>query len=654
MNYLEAELEERIRSDHKIWHFIRAGSLDGIWYWDLEDPEQEYMSPEFWRLFGFDPADKEHLAKEWQDLIFPEDLEIAKTNIAKHIADASHPYDQVVRYKNAQGETIWVRCRGLAIRDKTGKAVRMLGAHSDLTDVYRERSKAAQARDELETIFNAVTSGIIAFDADGQIVRCNNVARHMLGGISMITPFKWPTSISFLEPEGLHPLEASADPVNRALSGHQLIHELHMLRRAGDISEPRYVYVASTPVKAADGGLHTVLILDDVSREERNRQVVERKGRLDALGQLTGGIAHDFNNILTSILYSIVMAGRTDDAQRRIENLKEAEASVDLAKSLTSRLMAFARKQPGLSDAQTISTLLAGFQRLVRPMLEENIAITLELEEPDLIVYCELAQLESALMNLVLNARDAIMRSGRGNKITLSARAVEDPVEDMLLPGNPKTSRFVEIVVTDNGPGMNAETLARAADPFFTTKDSNSGTGLGLAIVYGFARQSNGDLRIYSEEGVGTTVQLCLPRGTEAGVREDPMPSSEIVPGDGETILLVEDEYHILAATSKLLRDIGYKVITAASGREALDLTEAEHAYDILLTDVVMPGEIGGFDLARAVRALRSDVPIIYVSGYTGFTETEMGEVKAPLLQKPASPAELSYTLAKLLKGSKS
>lgn len=648
MHYLEAELEHRIRSDSEIWRFVRAGSLDGVWYWDLENPEQQYISPEFWQLLGFDPAENEHLPKQWQDLIFPEDIEINKENIAKQIADPNHPYDQTVRCKAADGETVWVRCRGLAIRDKAGKAIRMLGTHTDVTEVQGERGKATQARNALETTFNAVASGIIAFDAAGQIVQCNNVARHMLGGISTLPPFDWPKSISFLEPEGMHPLEANADPIHRALSGQQLVHELHLIRRAGETSEPRYVHVASTPVNAPDGGVHSVLILDDVSREERNRQVVERKGRLDALGQLTGGIAHDFNNILTSLLYSIVMAGRTDNPQRRTENLQEAEASIELARSLTARLMAFARKQPGLSDVQTIGTLLSGFQRLVRPMLDENISIILDLEDPDMIVFCELSQLESALMNLVLNSRDAILRSGRGSTITLSARAVED----MQVPGHPKTSRFVEISVTDDGPGMSAEVLARATDPFFTTKDSNSGTGLGLATVYGFAQQSNSDLRIYSEEGVGTTVQLRLPRGTQAGLREDPMPSSELVLGQGETILLVEDEYHILAATSKLLGDIGYEVITAASGKEALDITRAKRAYDILLTDVVMPGEIGGFDLARAVRELRPDIPIVYVSGYIGFTESEMGDVKAPLLQKPAVPAELSCTLSRLLKGS--
>lgn len=510
----------------------------------------------------------------------------------------------------------------------------------------RLNAVAANQGKELEVIFNAATSGIIAVDLKGKVVRANNAARHMLGGLSQPTPFEWPEDIKFVDAETMSPLDNSADPLKRALSGNQLHKETHLINRLGAGDDRRYVRMDSAKLEM-EGEELLVLVIDDVSNEERNRQVVERKSRLDALGQLTGGIAHDFNNLLTSLLYSIVLARRTNDAVSRVEHLQEAETSINRGRSLTSRLLAFASKQPGLAEARSTSKVLNDFDKLMRPMLEASITLSLEIEDPSLIVYCDQTQLESAMMNLVLNSRDAILLSGKGNRITLKARAVAAPAGNKdETPVDTRAFRFVEISVTDNGPGMNEETLARATDPFFTTKDTNSGTGLGLAMVYGFARQSSGDFRIYSEFGIGTTVQLTLPRGTQSGNREGPTEDQDIIPGSGQTILLVEDEMQILTVASKLLKDIGYNVVTATSGKEALERLDAGDYFDLLLTDVVMPGEVGGFELARRVKLARPNVPVLYVSGYTGFTSNEMGEVVAPLLQKPTPPAELSRALS--------
>ncbi|MGR3515075.1 MAG: ATP-binding protein [Paracoccaceae bacterium] len=659
-NYLEAELEVLLQNDQSIWTFIREGALDGFWYWDLEAPEHEYMSPEFWRTFGFDPETKEHLAAEWQHLIFKEDLETAKENLACHIADPNHPYDQVVRYLCADGSTAWVRCRGVAVRNDDGKPIRLLGAHHDITHQVQKEREAQVSREELETIFNAATSGIVALDADGQIVRINDRARHMLGGVSKRVPFSWPEQIQFLDAEKLAPLDASADPIRRALSGHILRNETHLLRRVANDMDHRYVRVGSANLTNSESRIRVVLVIDDVSNEERNRQVVERKSRLDALGQLTGGIAHDFNNLLASQLYAVDLARKATDPEKRDMYLETAATSIARGRELTSRLLAFARRHPGLASVRVTKDVFAEFAQLVRPMIEAQIDITFDVEEPELRHYCDQTQLETALMNLVLNSRDAILRDGKGNKIDVRARPVRAPTKDLdkrqeetteTEAGADSTFRYVEISVADNGPGMDEETASRSTDPFFTTKDTNSGTGLGLAMVYGFVRQSDGDLRIYSEIGVGTTVQMTLPRGTVLGVREEPMPQDLIARGGGETILVAEDEPILILMLTDVLQELGYKVVTAKSGQEALDIVERGNDFDLLLTDVVMPGKVGGFELARRVRALRPGVPVIYTSGYTGFTSSEMGEVQAPLIQKPAPPAELAEAISQALAG---
>lgn len=661
-NYLEAELEVLLQSDQSIWRFIREGALDGFWYWDLEHPEHEYMSPEFWRTFGFDPDTKEHLASEWQDLIYAEDLETAKENLARHIADPNHPYDQVVRYLCADGSTAWVRCRGVAVRNDDGKPIRLLGAHHDITHQIQKEREAQISREELETIFNAATSGIVALDADGQIVRLNDRARHMLGGVSDRVPFAWPEHIHFLEAETLAPLDASADPIRRALSGHVLRNETHLLRRVAGEDGRRYVRVGSANLTNSESRIRVVLVIDDVSNEERNRQVVERKSRLDALGQLTGGIAHDFNNLLAAQLYAVDLARKAKDAETRDKYLETASTLVGRGREVTSRLLAFARRQPGLASARMTQDVFAEFAQLVRPMIEAQIEISFEVDEPDLRHYCDQTQLETALMNLVLNSRDAILRTGKGNRIDVRARPVRAPSKELdkrqEKTADPKTRgdnsfRYVEISVADNGPGMYDETAARSTDPFFTTKESNSGTGLGLAMVYGFVSQSDGDLRIYSETDVGTTVQMTLPRGTALGVREEPMPRDAVARGRGQTILVAEDEPILTMMLTDVLHELGYEVLTAKSGQEALEIVERGDEFHLLLTDVVMPGKVGGFELARRMRALRPGMPVIYTSGYTGFTSSEMGEVQAPLIQKPAPAAELAEAIAQALAGKK-
>ncbi|WP_436397658.1 transporter substrate-binding domain-containing protein [Roseobacter sp. S98] len=552
----------------------------------------------------------------------------------------------------------WTRTRVIAAF-AAGTAGMLLVVGAAVFHNMRVRVRAAaemsSVRRELETIFNAATSGIVALSADGQILRINNRARHFLGGISGEPPFAWPESIKFLEAETMTPLDNSADPIQRALSGHNLHNQTHLLRRFHAIEAQRYVRVDNASLDDPESGIRTVLVIDDVSEQERNRQVVERKSRLDALGQLTGGIAHDFNNLLASQLYSVSLARKAKDPEKRDKYLEVTENSINRGRSLTSRLLAFAKKQPGLSSVRKTADVIDDFEKLIRPMLEEKIEISFELEDDQLRHFCDQTQLETALMNLVLNSRDAILRGAKGNRIEIRARPVRAPNPDLEArqsgsiegPANtPGASfRYVEFSVTDNGPGMDEETKSRCTDPFFTTKNSNSGTGLGLAMVYGFVRHSEGDLRIYSELGVGTTVKLTLPRGAEDGLRERPMPEAAIERGRGQTIFVVEDEPQLLMLLSDTLEDLGYNVISASSGAKAMRMVEAGVVFDLLLTDIVMPDSIGGFELARRVRQVYSEIPVVYMSGYTGFTASEMGEVQAPLLQKPAPPIELAKAI---------
>ncbi len=527
-------------------------------------------------------------------------------------------------------------------------------------------SEVRQLGTRLETVLDTASSGILAFDKEGRIILANRPARHFLGGISDPAPFDRPPDVTFLDRENLAPLDASSDPINRVLAGQILNHEIALMERVG-VGDGRYVRLTSNRVEDPGSTVRMVLAIDDVSDAEQNRQQIERASRLDALGQLTGGIAHDFNNLLATIQYAVQLAADGDDPKSREEYTKVALDSVERGAQLSGRLLSFAKRQPGKSRSHSVEKLLEDFKVLVGPTIESAIKINFRIDDPDMSVFCDDAQLENALLNLVLNARDAILREGVGNEITVAARSVtelrspgtERNTEADRYPGTVleaelrhqeeggigQSYRYVEFSISDNGPGMTDAIKRRALDPFFTTKSTNSGTGLGLSMVYGFVQQSGGELRIYTEPGQGTTMRLILPRGSDLDEREGPMERHVPIAGDGQLILLAEDEKPLREALEDMIVSFGYTVRSVDSGKAALKLVEEGEAFDLLLTDIVMPGGISGFELAAEVRKMRPDVPILYMSGYAAYTDREMGHVIAPLLQKPCSPRALAENL---------
>lgn len=537
------------------------------------------------------------------------------------------------------------------------------GLNASKARLQSSRKHAEALGVRMEAILNAATSGIIAFDGEGLLAAANPQAQHMLGITEAGLPCPWPDGILFLEPENMSPLDASSNPIERALSGQNLKNETAIMSRKLTDRDPRYVRMSSARLPLEDSSnIKSVVVIDDISEQEKNRQQVERASRLDALGQLTGGVAHDFNNLLSAISYGVDLAKRTEDATQRGKYLDTISLSVERGASLTKRLLAFAKRQPGVARVRSMEQIFGEFEALVRPTLEETIDLRIKTPPSDLLVYCDVAQLENALLNLVINARDAIMRSGKGREIIVEARPISKQTSRDLLRGEvlhgqePQTSSYidsdasseaghVEISVSDDGPGMSDEVRRRALDPFFTTKDTNSGTGLGLSMVYGFVQQSDGILRIYSESGFGTTIRLFLPRGTSEKAQAQSLDPVDYPQGGGQIVLLVEDEESLSKIMSDVVESLGYRVVLARDGKAALEILKSPGAVDCLLTDVIMPGGISGFDLAKTAREIRPEIKIIYMSGYTGFSETQMGSVVAPILAKPTPPDELALAL---------
>ncbi|HEX3897492.1 MAG TPA: ATP-binding protein [Rudaea sp.] len=362
----------------------------------------------------------------------------------------------------------------------------------------------------------------------------------------------------------------------------------------------------------------------EVQQRERAEERLRQSEKLKAIGQLTGGIAHDFNNMLQTISGSLGVIGMLAQ-QGRIDQLdgyiERANRGVTRAAALTHRLLAFGRQQTLEPEAASLDDIVVGMEDMIRRTVGPEIEVELKLCDGDWLVMCDTNQMESALLNLCINARDA-MPNGGWLTVTTQENVLADldlVNEEGVAPG-----RFSSVLVSDTGGGMAEETLSRAFEPFFTTKTEGRGTGLGLSQIYGFVRQSGGVVKIESTVGAGTTVRISLPY---VATRTDRARSGD----DEPTVLLVEDEPDVRELTVEQLRAARFRVIEASNADAAMRLTKTGTHFDVLVSDVRLPGGMDGVQLAETMRGARPDLPVILVSGFaTGRTLPGI-----PIIDKP-------------------
>ena len=397
------------------------------------------------------------------------------------------------------------------------------------------------------------------------------------------------------------------------------------------------------------GGLMALLNGTAESLEQQRAAIADlshklsQSQKMEAMGQLTGGVAHDFNNLLTVIL------GNSEHLADRLASDKELHriagdiaTAAERGSDLTRSLLAFARKQPLRPREIDIAEKVLGMEQLLRRTLGEHIECRFVLK-PDLwLTSVDSSQLATALLNLVLNARDAMPEGG---KLTVEVCNKSLGDSDLDANGEPRPGDYVMVAVTDTGCGMTSDVARRAFEPFFTTKEVGKGTGLGLSMVYGFAQQSGGLVQLQSEPGEGSVVRLFFPR-IEAPPKEEPPPAERLVAPDGhETILLVEDDDMVRAYIEGELKTLGYRVITASNGPAALELLGKPGDIHLLFTDVVMPGGMFGPELAKQAIGLRPDLKVLFTSGYTQNPVKMPDGLDARILTKPFRRKDLAAML---------
>ncbi len=557
--------------------------------------------------------------------------------------------------KYRQGPVFWTESRkrmatGLFAASLGLLVVLGIGFLSNLR--ARRQSEALTARtldisSRLSAVLDAARSGIVALNRSGQVAIANPSARQMLGALDTPVPFAWPERARFLDPTDLSPLLASASPERRILRGAVLEDEQAVLETA-EGGPPRQLRLNSTSIAPGiSPEIGAVLILDDVTELERNREQAERSSRLSAIGRLTGGVAHDFNNLLAVIMGNLELLRDEDLEAERSGLIDAALGATRRGADLTRNMLAFARRSRLSPERLDLTGVIDEAQEWIGRTLPETVRVETSLQ-PDLwMVSVDRNSLENALLNLILNARDAMDSRGR---LTISASNVE-VAADVIEPGGDALSRgrYVMVSVSDSGPGIPEAQLAKIFDPFFTTKAPGQGTGLGLSMVAGFVAQSGGAVRVRSDPGVGTTFNLYFP-----ALAAEPSEESVARTEDRKTkyarnrILLVEDEDAVREVQKGMLERAGHDVTTAETGDDALEIFRNAPDFDLLVTDVIMPGALQGNDLAVAIRKSAPDLPVIFISGYSenALTGTPCDSAEFRLL-KPVRRDELLATVAR-------
>lgn len=414
-----------------------------------------------------------------------------------------------------------------------------------------------------------------------------------------------------------------------------------------------------TPILDADGRIDGAqAIVTETTNEVREREDVEsalrQSQKMEAVGQLTGGISHDFNNLLTGIMGNLDMLA-TRMAQGEIESaqsyLEGARSAATRAAGLTHRLLTFSRRQDLSPDTIPVAALLDDMHELIDRTVGPSIEVRVRRDAGIWDGFCDRNQLENALLNLAINARDAMPDGGLLVLEADNATLGEPGRTQSHLPGD-----YVVLAITDSGHGMSQDVVDRAFDPFFTTKPDGQGTGLGLSMVYGFIKQSGGHIEIASRPGLGTTIRLYIPRarGTADDERQDDAPDRHAPPGNaqaGARILVVDDEPDLRALLADMLVEQGFSVLEAQDAACGLDIIRSDARIDLLIADIGLPGSMNGIRFAEAARAQRSVLPVLFVTGLTDGdgSETVDEDDKTATLHKPFSFATLHAQVSRLL-----
>jgi len=534
-----------------------------------------------------------------------------------------------------------------AVTNQISLALRLAGTFAAQEESeHKARSQAAI----IQSVIDSIPDGLVMADATGRYMVWNAAAESIIEiGPVVVSPTERSTRFGLFLPDRVTPFPPDELPLARALRG-EIVDRAELVVRNSLLPEGKSFSVNSRPLRSANGAIAGgVVTLHDLTEERALEAQLRQAQKLEAVGQLAGGVAHDFNNLLTVILgFARLVSesfGADDPRQAELEQVIKAG---EQATTLTKQLLAFSRKQVLQPVTVDLNALVANVRQMLARLIGEHIDLATVLAPGLRPVRADPGQLEQILMNLVVNARDAMPTGGR---VAIETANVELDRSHAMQHEPVRPGSYVMLAVTDHGAGMTDETKRRLFEPFFTTKEAGKGTGLGLATVYGIVKQSGGYIWVYSEPGIGTAFKVYFPVAEPGAAVATQAAHNESIATGTETILVVEDEDAVRFLTRIILEKAGYRVFDAANPRQAeLLFGEDPTRFDMLVTDIVMPGSSGPRLFERLER-LHRGLKVLYVSGYTDDAIAQQGELEpgVAFLQKPFTAGVLSRRVREVL-----
>jgi PAS domain S-box-containing protein len=635
INRLEAQQQyavERQRESQQAYQLIAENTSELI---TLIDGQGHiiYASPSYLPTLGYHPEEVQRI--NMNVYVHPDDLAGTRAEF-RQLFERGRA-QSILRYRHADSSWRWIEISGTHVVQQDRVFALIVGrdvtARKQMEDELREREYSYR------TLLEQASDGIFVTNAQGDYITVNPRACEMLG-------YSESELLQMNVRDVLPPGETSRAPlrIDEIRAGHTVVHERQFLRKDGSR------FPVEISAKVLNDGRMQGIVRDITERKRLESQLLQAQ-KMEGIGQLAGGIAHDFNNLLTVISgYADFVREALPPDDPTLADIDEIRKAAQRASSLTQQLLAFARKQVIEPYVINLNTLILNMEKLLRRLIGEDVDLV-ALPAPDLgQVRVDPGQIEQVIMNLAVNARDAMPDGGQLTietaNVVLDANYARRHIS--VVPGE-----YVLIAVSDTGSGMDEATQQHIFEPFFTTKAPGHGTGLGLATCYGIVKQHGGNIWLYSELGQGTTFKIYLPRVDEPPV--DVFHRNERRwHGGSETVLIVEDEVAVRTLAVRALREHGYQVIEASNGSEALQLVRAQQTatIDLLLTDVVMP-QMGGKALVAQLTEIYPQLKVLFVSGYAASAIVQHGQLEpnTMFLQKPFSPTSIVRKVREVLDG---
>lgn len=630
--------EQKIRESEELFRAVSNVTADVIWDWNVTT-DTIWWSEGLKVVFGHSPEESCRNLEFWKTHIHPDDLERVLHSTQVAMDSMEQTWEDQYRFFRGDGSIAYVEDSGYIIYDRRGKPVRCVGGMTDVSARKEAEDKLAQQA----ALLDMARDAIIVHDIDHRILFWNKGAERIYGwtaeeavdqSLGQLLYSDDSNSLAYVDAV-VAKGEWSGEVVQRRKDRSRITVEARCSLMRDSAGSPRSI----------------LAINSDITRRLAIEEQLRQAQKLEAVGQLTGGVAHDFNNLLTVILGNAeVLAERLSEDKSLCRLAEMTSAAAQRGADLVHRLLAFARRQALEPQVVDLNSLLKDMDGLLRRTLSEDIEIEFIQSAGLWNALVDPSELEAAILNLCLNARDAMPRGGRLT-IETGNLSLDQYYADWnadIAPG-----QYVVVAISDTGIGMEPHILARVFEPFFTTKEAGKGSGLGLSMVFGFAKQSNGHVKIYSEPGQGTTVKMYLPRAFRGEKETRSSPDKAVLPQGTEKILLVEDNELVLSYVAAQLENLGYQIVPARNGQEALEILRNITDIDLLFTDVIMPGGLNGGQVAEEARRIRPDIPILFTSGYTENAIVRQGKLDlgAHFLNKPYRPRELAAKVRLILEG---